>query len=268
MDASIFKIIILAAVQGIAEFLPISSSGHLVVIGKLLEFNPEASVQMNIVLHAGTLSAIIIYYFKELLNLLKPTGYKLLLPLFIGTLPVAIVGVLIKKTGLDDILFNNLFIPGIGFLITATLLWWGLRKGTDATPLEKISLKQALLVGIAQSIAIMPGISRSGSTISAGLKLGLKKADAARFSFLLAIPAIGGASLVEILSALKKQENVINSSQGIPLLIGFVVSAVIGYAALRLLLKLLQKGRLDIFAWYLYLAGASVLIWATVLIFI
>lgn len=256
------KIIILAIFQGVAEFLPISSSGHLAVMGKLLDWNADGSMQMNVTLHAGTLLAILIYYFKDLLKLLKiEAGRKVIPAIIIGSVPAAIIGFTIKGFHFDDMLFGNLVIVGVGFIFTGIMLLTTMRSNEGETTLEEISIKQALLIGIAQGIAIIPGISRSGSTISAGLKCGLKKADSATFSFMLAIPAIGGAAMLEFISGLKKGGVDIHSGELMVLGVGFAVAAVVGYFSLALLLKVLKRGKLDIFGWYVLGAGILTLGW-------
>lgn len=261
MESSLLFIILMAVIQGIAEFLPISSSGHLAILGRLFRFDAEANVTLNIILHAGTLLAIIVYYFKELIEILKKYDFDLIGKIIIATIPVGIIGVIVKAMDLDKSIFNNLFVPGVGFLITATILLWG-QKSKDDKPLKSLSIKQSILIGLIQAVAVFPGVSRAGTTISAGLKCGLAKADAARFSFLLAIPAIGGVVLVKIFLLLKKSELTLHSLNVSYLAAGFIVSAVVGYFSLALLLRLLKRGNFKCFAWYLYVLGLVTLVWA------
>ena len=263
MESSLLFVIFMAIVQGIAEFLPISSSGHLAVLGRFFSFNAETNATLNIVLHAGTLLAIIFYYFRELIKILTKYDFDLIGKLAIATIPLGVIGVIVKFMAWDENIFNNLFVPGIGFLITATVLLWGQKSKNEKT-LDKLTFKQSILIGIAQAIAIFPGISRAGSTISAGLKCGLEKADAARFSFLLAIPAIGGVVLVKMFLLLKNTKLTLHSLSISHLAIGFIVSAIIGYFSLRLLLKILQRGDFKYFAWYLIFLGLTTLSWAIV----
>lgn len=256
----LFKVGILAVFQGVAEFLPISSSGHLQVLQFLLGFDPESNIFLSVVLHAGTLLAIVVFYFLTLWEILVKRQFKLILAIIIGTIPAGLAGVGIKLSGLDDIIFTSLLVPAIGFLFTAFLLLYALKGRTEeeensALPLAEIPLTKALLIGIAQAVAITPGISRSGSTIAAGLKVNLKKADCARFSFLLAIPAIGGAMVLE-LKDLFNAPGDITSGDIMVWLFGFIIAAVVGYFSLKLLLGMLQKGKLQYFAWYLL--GASI----------
>ena len=256
----LFKVGILAVFQGVAEFLPISSSGHLQVLQFLLGFAPESNIFLSVVLHAGTLLAIVVFYVLTLWEILVKRQFKLILAIIIGTIPAGLAGVGIKLSGLDDIIFTSLLVPAIGFLFTAFLLLYALKGRTEeeensALPLAEIPLTKALLIGIAQAVAITPGISRSGSTIAAGLKVNLKKADCARFSFLLAIPAIGGAMVLE-LKDLFSAPGDITSGDIMVWLFGFIIAAVVGYFSLKLLLGMLQKGKLQYFAWYLL--GASI----------
>ncbi|WP_176012408.1 undecaprenyl-diphosphate phosphatase [Victivallis sp. Marseille-Q1083] len=264
------QVFLLAVVQGIAEFLPISSSGHLAVLGQVFGFDPESNVRLNVILHAGTLLAILIFYFHTLWNILvNKSQWRIIGLVVVGSIPAAVIGLGIKKTGLDMQLFNNLLTPGIGFLLTALMLQFAMQRKVNAEnglALERMNFKQALGIGVAQGIAIVPGISRSGSTIAAALRCRITPADSAKFSFLLAIPAIGGAALLDLLEALKAGPDATASDGSIALwmlVMGFVVSAVVGFFALKILLKLLQRGKLQWFSWYLYCVGVLVLLyWA------
>jgi undecaprenyl-diphosphatase len=263
MESSLFFVIFMAAVQGVTEFLPISSSGHLAVMGRLFGFDAETNVVLNIILHAGTLLAICVYYFKELLDILRKYDFDLAGKLVIATIPVGICGLTVKFLGLEESIFNNLFVPGVGFLITATLLLWS-RKPETGKSIGELTYGKSFLIGLVQTIAILPGVSRSGSTISAGLKTGLKSEDAARFSFLLAIPAIGGVAFVKLLMLLKSPDSAVHSLGISYLLIGFIVSALVGYFSLCLLIRLLKRGDFKYFSYYLYVMGLATLIWAIV----
>ncbi len=265
------KVLALAVVQGVAEFLPISSSGHLAVLGKLFGFDPEAGLALGIVLHAGTLCSILVFYFMDLLQFLKPRRFHLLLMVILGSVPAGVAGLLFKSK--VEQIFGDMALVGVGFLVTAALLWWTAPRRPEAeiaanpelagTPLEQISWRQALLIGVAQALAIWPGLSRSGSTISAGLCGRLEREAAMRFSFLLAIPAIGGAAVLELADLVRESAaggGGLETPYGL-LVVGFLTSAVVGYFALAWLLKLLQKGRLSIFSWYLCVLGVLVIGW-------
>jgi undecaprenyl-diphosphatase len=206
--------------------------------------------------------AIVIFYFKKLWGLLTPDGFKLIPKIILATVPVGVFGMFLHVLHLTDSLFSNLFIVGSGFIFTASVLLYSSRtKDQDAPPLEDISWGRTFLVGLAQAVAALPGVSRSGTTISAGLALGLKKEDAATFSFLIAIPAIAGATVVEAGSKVLKNEVDFSSAHYFNLAIGFLISAVVGYFSLLLLLKVLEKGRLSFFAYYCFILGVAVIVW-------
>lgn len=264
----LIKIIVLAVVQGITEFLPVSSSGHLAVISKIVHLEDAETVGVAVCLHAGTLLAIVVYYFRTLLLFFRKDRLRLMLQIVIATVPAGIFGVIIKKTGLDEKLFNNLFFVGGGFIVTGSMLFFLAREKASTWAMNDITLKNSILVGLAQAVAVIPGISRSGSTISAAVKTGMDKNDAATFSFLLAIPAIGGAAFLELLLAILKtdeanqfQYNIFNMA------VGFVISAVVGYIALSFLIKTLRKGGLKYYAFYCFTLSAVVITWAFVKLF-
>ncbi len=267
-----FYIVIMAVVQGVAEFLPVSSSGHLAVLGELFDLREDESLTLGILLHAGSLVAILTYYFKTLIAFLRPECRHLAWMVIVGTLPGGIAGVTLKATGYDRLLFSNTVAIGIAFMITATLLRLSEKsklivrsvseENRPPAELENITLRQALTVGITQMFALLPGISRSGSTISAGILSGINREAAGTFSFLLAIPAVAGAVFVELLSLLK--ENTPETAGGataLQMLVGFLLSALVSYSALSLLTRVIKRGRLSWFSWYLYGVGILVILW-------
>lgn len=264
-----WKVLILSVVQGIAEFLPVSSSGHLQVLGNWFGFEGGDNLTLNIVLHAGTLLAILVFYFQKLLSLLLEAifrrQFRVILLVIAGTLPTGIIGLAVRKSGLDKMIFGSIWVPVIGFAVTATLLWTAFRRGAGVRrkhtgrDLRELGVGQALWIGLVQGIAITPGVSRSGSTIAIGVKCGLKNTDAAEFSFLLAIPAIAGAMFLEVLKMSK--DAALPADGAIPvgaLLMGFFAAAAVGYLALRWLIAMLRDGKLYFFAYYLYAAAALV----------
>jgi len=252
------KIIFLAFFQGVAEFLPISSSGHLAVAGKLLGFDPESNLQLGIVLHAGTLISIFIVYFRLLWGILTKRQFRLMLLVIAGSVPAGLAGVALKLSGAAEVLFSRFFLIGPAFFLCGILLY-AARKAEEhpeaGTPLEEITFKQALTVGLTQALAILPGLSRSGTTIAAGRLAKLQSAAAAQYSFLLAIVAIGGSALLECRTLLRAEKTAIAYG---PLACGFLVSAVTGIFALTWLLSLLKKGNLHCFAYYLWGVGTVV----------
>ena len=199
----ILNMLLLAAVQGLTEFLPVSSSGHLVLLQHFLGTR-EGDVFFDIILHAGTLGSILVVYRREVLRLLKfdraATGY--LVSLAVGTLPAVIVGLLFK-TRIEELFHSPQFAAG-GLVVTAAVLFSSRFSGSSEPPgvswePRAPALRRSLLIGVAQAFAILPGISRSGSTIAAALWAGLPRAEAARFSFLLSIPAVGGALVLQLM---------------------------------------------------------------------
>lgn len=260
---SLFTVILLAAFQGVAEFLPISSSGHLAVLSNWLGVAPDAGFTLGIVLHAGTLLAILIFYAGSLFRFVKLQRNRLAGMILLGSIPAGVVGISCKSH--IEELSSNMWVPGGCFLATSAILFLSDRiqkkragSGNPGYISDDITWKQALAVGTAQAFALLPGISRSGSTIAAAMTAGLNPAAAAEFSFLLAIPAIGGATVLE-LGELWLARGSGNIGSVSTLVTGFAVSAAVGYFALALLLNVLKKGKLVLFSVYLCLAAAAVL---------
>ncbi len=252
---------ILAIVQGLTEFLPVSSSGHLALASTLLDV-PEGGLAFDIVLHLGTLVAVFVFYWKDIVALIRGIISRekksLVLggTLLAGTVPVAIGGLLLGD--FIEGLFSNILFVSCALAFTGTVLFFSGRiKPRSSVNNPGITFKRGLIVGLAQTIAIFPGVSRSGTTICTGLWAGLSREEAARYSFLLAIPAILGAAAKELPSA----------SWSIPLVnvaIGFFVSAVVGFGAISLLVKFVKQGKLTGFAWYCWtvaLAGLFFVVW-------
>jgi undecaprenyl-diphosphatase len=255
------RIIILGVVQGITEFLPISSDGHLVVADKLVEaFSSDQLTTQNlvvtIILHLGTLLAILIVYHKQVLRLLTHDRRVIGL-LVVGTIPAAVVGLLLDKY-LEELMVNPL-LTGCLLPLNGLILLFIDRRTPGDTTYEQLSYRQAIFIGCCQAFAPLPGISRSGTTIAGGLAVGLRRDAAATFSFLLAIPAISGAGVVGVIKLVTKgTENM--PSAGV-LLLGAAVSFAVGLVSLRLLLRLLREGLLDPFAYWCIALGLAVIIW-------
>lgn len=263
VDLPVWQIILLAIVQGIAEFLPISSSGHLVVLATLLGADAEKFdlVELNIVLHAGTLGSILVVYRKHLFEALTK-DWRILFLLAMATMPAVIAAVVLKLTDADALLESPL-VAGICLLVTGAILLLSQRLAQSEQTYEATTWAQAWWIGCAQALAILPGISRSGSTICSGQALGLSREAAATFSFLMAVPAILGAIVLELAKSLSQSSD---SENGLPawlLLLGALVSFAVGWASLVLLLKMVQRGRLHWFAWWCFAVGLFVLVWQT-----
>lgn len=264
------EVTLLGIIQGLTEFLPVSSSGHLVVGQHLLGLQGEENVLFDVVLHVGTILSVIVYYRRDLLDLIKgifvpppavtgaetePTPRRFLLYLILATIPTGLIGVIGKKT--IEAAFDNLLGVGICFLLTAFILFT--TRFTTRRATESLSGWKSLFVGIAQGVAVLPGISRSGATISAALALRINPLLAARYSFLLSIPAVSGAAL------LKGLEADWSSIDPTAYLTGLLISFLIGFFALKLLIRLVNRGQLHWFGLYCLILGlGSILlgVWA------
>lgn len=256
-------IVILAIVQGLAEFLPISSSGHLVIAGAIYEAwqgikLPTDQTDVNILLHAGTLVAVLCFYWREILRLLT-TDKRVIGLLIVGSIPAVVIGLTVKKFA-DDLLGDPL-LAGVMLLLNGGLLLWIAKRQSGEVDYQEITYRQALAIGVFQAAAIMPGLSRSGWTICAGLMLGMKREAAATFSFLLAIPVISGATLWSVVDLVTDDGSGGPGTAPSLLVIGTVLSFVVGLAALWLLVRWLRRGRLQFFAWWCIPVGAAVVIW-------
>lgn len=266
----IIKAIVLGIVQGLTEFIPISSSGHLVIIPWLLGWTSQ-SLLFDTVLHWGTLLSIIAVFWHDLWMIFVATLSSLVRRtladpnarlgwfIVVGSIPAAVTGILFKDS--FEALFNSPLAVGFCLLITAALLTVSERLAQRKNPsddLTTMSWRQAILIGLAQAIALAPGISRSGSTMATGLATGLRRAEAARYSFLLGTPAFFGAALLQLLDTLEVAPSEV-TAQLPELLIGAVVSALVGYVAIRGLLAYLRRRSLYLFAIYCVIVGLIVI---------
>jgi undecaprenyl-diphosphatase len=269
--------IILGIIQGLTEFLPVSSSGHLVLFQKLFGLK-QAELFFDVGVHLGTLVAVIAVFRREvkhiiaaLIQLSSLAGpkeailqkiksdpqLKMALMIVIGSIPTAILGFLFA--GIADRLFASAMITGLMLIVTGLLLWLTrrTRSSVDQTRSDRLTPKNALIIGMVQGVAIIPGISRSGSTISIGLLLGIDREMAARYSFLLSIPAIIGAGLLSLKDGISQSDLAIRAT-----LLGSFTAALVGYAALKSLLQLVKKGRLHVFAPYCWLVGTLAIVFS------
>ncbi len=267
--------VFLGVIQGLTEFLPISSTGHLTIAGKLMGFiseqNPEHWTAFIAVIQLGTLLAILIYFWKDLLNIfvefmrdnfVARKSYKQQSPqsrlgwnIIIGSIPVVIIGLGFKDI-IEGSLTKNLYIIAGSLITLGVILALAERVGKFSKEITEVNFLTAFLIGIAQSIALIPGSSRSGTTITAGLFMGLKREAAARFSFLLSVPAILGSGLLEFYESIK----FIDSTGLINLFIATVFSAVSGYLAISFLLAYLRKHSTYIFVFYRIIIGVIILL--------
>jgi undecaprenyl-diphosphatase len=253
------QVIFLGIVQGIAEFLPISSSGHLVLSQELLkrwsgqDVGGHDDLALDVALHVGTLGSILVVYFKDLLKIFQTP--RIIALVVAGTIPAAVVGLTLKSK--IEATFQNPLIVGVCLLITAGLLLAGQNWERVKLTLGQMPFGSAFIIGLFQAVALLPGVSRAGSTIAGGLITGLSRDDAAKYSFLLAIPAIGGAAVLTLKDVLEEQSAVNWSLLGV----GAFVSFVVGFFALKALLALITRNKLHYFAYYCLTVGLLTIIW-------
>ena len=267
--------VMLGIIQGLTEFLPVSSSGHLVLLQNLFGIT-EPELLFDISLHVGSLMAIFIVFYQEIRNILqallrlpaliKSSGnlkslfadneeIRISALILVGSIPTAILGILFHK--IADQIFGAVWIVGAMLLVTGTLLWFTRQMSIEGRPLIKVSIRDALLIGLMQGMAIMPGISRSGATISVALFLGMNREVAGRYSFLLSIPAILGALILGLNST-----TIQTDIPGKIILLGTFTAGIVGYIALKVLLRMVKQGQLYYFAPYCWLLGAATLLWS------
>jgi len=259
---STINTIILGIIQGVTEFLPVSSSGHLVIAEHLLPNWHQPGIVFEILLHLATLLAVVIFFRRDITMLagavLRPEPHTkdrrhLFFMLMLASIPTGIVGFFGKKFFTS--VFNRLDLVGLMLLITALLLWLAEKRITPEKTV--VDGKSALLIGTVQGLAILPGISRSGSTIAAAMLAGIAGESAARFSFLLSIPAITGAVLLNL-----KEISTLPPEQLPACLDGFAAALITGLMSLKLLLLIIKKRRLSFFAGYCLIAGIATLLLA------
>lgn len=266
---TIIQAIILGIVQGVTEFLPVSSSGHLVLMSQLFGVR-EQSIVFEVIVHVGTLLAVLAVFRSEVkllaaslvklvgnpkqaeVLLRQDSGCRLLVALVVGTLPAVAVALLLKNQ--VERLFSSSLAAGVMLIVTGFVLFAAEKRaaGSRSDP----SLLDALLIGCGQAVAVLPGLSRSGTTIAVGLFRGLDRQSAARFSFLLSVPAILGAL---VLSLLDLFSGTVTLGAGV-LISGLISAAVTGYLAIRFFLAMLRKGKLVWFSYYTWLVGAVIIV--------
>ena len=269
----LYQGIILGIIQGLTEFLPVSSSGHL-VLGQIFFGITESQLPFDISVHMGTLLAVLVVYASDIRAILvsvfgfiskavslKPMAHllkedknlQLAGLIIIGSIPTAFIGLVIKQ--FEHILFASEVLVGFMLILTGTILWTSKNFYFSKSKKDGFSIKKALIIGVGQGLAVIPGISRSGTTIALGMFLGLDRHNAAKFSFLLSIPAILGAQILSI-------KDMINSGLVIDSITIYatIVSFITGLLALKLLLSLVHAGRFHLFAPYCWLIGSLVLL--------
>lgn len=274
MTLSLLEAIFMGFVQGVAEFLPISSSGHLTLLQHFFKME-EVDNLFNILLHFATLIAVCVVYRKDIAEMIveffkgvgslfgghgsresrPPEARRLVMMVIVGTLPLFVV---LPLEGLVEGLGNYPAAVSVMLLVTGCILFFSDRVGVGRKTARTATVKDALLVGIAQGVATIPGISRSGSTISAGLLLGFNREFAVRYSFLLSLPAVLGATLLKVVKAFGDQG--IDTSLLPMYIAGMVVAGVVGYFSVQLVRLLANKGKFGNFAYYCWIVGIVSLI--------
>jgi len=258
----VIRYLLLGIVQGLTEFLPISSSGHLVLAEKLLKIDPPG-VLLEAVLHLGTLLAVLFVFRKDVLRLTlglaKTQERNELGRLVVGTLPIAILGFFFREW--IEAAFSCVLLVGICLIITGGILLLANRASRSAHR-DEVHLHDSLLIGLAQAGALLPGISRSGATIATGMLAGIQGRVAARFSFLLSIPAIIGGGGFKLYEALR--EPTAYKSEWVGLLLGALVAGLVGALAIKGLLAIIARGKLKTFGFYCLALGLASLIYTNV----
>lgn len=254
---SIIQAIVYGIIQGIGEFLPISSSAHLVVAPWLFGWR-DPGLAFNVALHLGTLIAVVVFFWKDWLNLIvagisrpKTDEGKLFWFLMAATIPGAAIGKLFEETA--ETVFRNPALIGAMLLIMGIILYGVDRLGRKELEINNLGFLKSFLIGLSQAIAIIPGVSRSGITLTTGVLLGLTRENAARFSFLLSTPIILGAGLLKIKDLMHTQV------ETTPLLIGIVTSAIVGLLSIKFLLEYLKTKGFGLFALYRIILGVGII---------
>jgi undecaprenyl-diphosphatase len=261
--------IILGIIQGLTEFLPVSSTAHLVIIPELLGWKSGLlnSLTFDVALHLGTLLAVVTYFFKDTIDLIsgfvrgiyrrdfaadKRARFSLLV--FLGTIPAGILGVLLEKW--VETKFRTPGVLAAMLLVVGILMWYSEKRAKRDKKVDSLTVRDALIVGFAQALALVPGTSRSGITISSGLLLGYDREDSARFSFLLSIPVIAGAAVLK----LRVFIHGIPADEIAPLVLGTIFSAIFGFLSIKYFLKYLQRHTMNAFVWYRFFFAAVIII--------
>jgi len=260
--------LLLGIVQGLTEFLPISSSAHLILLPWFFRWNSPLvdSLTFDVALHAGTLLAVLWYFWRDWIDLIM--GFlgvlarrrigsfheRLIVYIIFSTIPAAVVGFLLEKT--IEVGFRNPALIAVPLILVSFLMIYAERRPPSSYPLERINLKDSLIIGFAQALALLPGVSRSGITITTGLLRGYRREAATRFSFLLSTPAIAGAAILH-LGHLPKEM----ASEWPIFAIGLASSGIIGYLTIAFLMRYLREHTLNAFAYYRLALAAGVIFW-------
>ncbi|HEX5430478.1 MAG TPA: undecaprenyl-diphosphatase UppP [Bryobacteraceae bacterium] len=264
---SLFEVIVLGIVQGLTEFLPISSTAHLVLIPRLFWGN-DPGLAFDIALHVGTLAAVLIYFFRDWVQIVAQgfglewgsdpvlqRNRMLLWWLVLGTIPAGIVGLLFEKQA--DSTLRTPFVIGSALILVGLFMWWADRASRGKCDMGAVSAPDSVVIGAAQALAVIPGVSRSGITISAGLSRNLDRPTAARFSFLLSTPIILGAGAKDAWDLFRHQGGVPHALQ-VDFAVGIAVSAIVGFLTIAFFLNFLRRRTLAFFVAYRIVFGIIV----------
>lgn len=275
---TLFESIILGLVQGLAEFLPISSSGHLAALQYIFGIDGSNVLTFTVMLHFGTLVAIFVVYWKDIVDLVKElfatikdicTGQgvqvnkndtrKLGFMIITASVPTAIIGLLLND--FFESLYAKMTVIGVCLIITGCGLFFAERYGGGKRTIKDMNFRNAFFIGLCQSVAIMPGISRSGATMIGGLACKFDRAFAVRYAFLISIPSVLGAFLLEVPEAVRSVSDGTGMSLGV-MLAGIAVAAISGYAAIKVMIKAVTNKKLMYFSVYTWIAGAALIIYS------
>jgi undecaprenyl-diphosphatase len=256
-----FAAIILGLVEGLTEFIPVSSSGHLLIAHKLLGQSLVGSLTFDAIIQLATSCALLVYFWREILQIIKtawlfvcrrPIEQKektLLYAIVLGTIPAVIFGLLLEKS--MDTIFRNIHLVALTLLFGSLLMWYAQKKflqnKNSIVSLKILSVKRGIVIGFYQCLALLPGVSRSGATISGGLLSGLSQEEAIRFSFLLSVPVLFGAGLKKLFEV---RSELFAPAFLSPLILGSVVAFISGLVSISFLMKYLKNHNLNVFIWY------------------
>jgi undecaprenyl-diphosphatase len=265
----LYQVLIYAIVQGITEFLPVSSSAHLEILPRIMGWT-DPGLEFDIALHVGTLIAVLLYFAKDWIQIIgQAFGVSvgndaelkrnriLLWLLVLGTIPIGIAGLLFKEQAENE--WRNLVLIGSMLVIIGVLMWVAERIGTHKRDISGITWLDSAIIGVSQALAVVPGTSRSGITIAAGLFRGLDRAAAARFSFLLSTPAIAGAALLPLLKL--RKTGGIPEDMRMPFAVGIIVSAIVGCVVIAFFMRFLRARTLYPFIYYRIAFGIAIIIY-------
>lgn len=251
--ATLLEIVIFAVIQGLTEWLPISSSGHLVIAQKYLGLN--FPLIFTIMLHTGTVIVVLVAFRKDIADIIKALikrdfkteEGRMGLLIAVGSVPIALFGLILHD--LVESLYNNLLAVGLALLTTGIILFLSEKRKSN----RKLGIKDSLIIGAAQAVSLIPGVSRSGVTLATGLLRKIDKSTAFKYSFLLSVPAIIGATVFEA------RELVVGNIDLIPLLLGAIVSMIVGFASLKLIQKIVMIEKFHVFAYYCWTVGLALI---------